>query len=238
MKTSVMVLLEDAQKKMSGYAALYNYRLHNLNVKADAAALLSISVEFEEEELPLEKVAKARNPEDREDQFEIYPLDRALLLPIVKGIKMSHPEYDLDIRNIDDDQDAEETEKDKYILATMPIVDDNRHDVLTEGVKALSDACKAMLDLTVSRCTAEMTVKLVGAPPEELDEAKDALQQIRDMHDELVQQYHDDKEKEIEDAYAVWQAVQAEKEAKKQEQDAAHNVMAGLQMKMNPEEDE
>lgn len=238
MKTSIIGLLDDAQKKMSGYAALYNYRLHNLCVKANAEALLSISVDLDGVKLPIEKVARARNPKDRDDQFEIYPDDREVLFPLVKGIKESHPEFDLDIRDVDVDENEAEEDKMKYILATMPVVDDNRHDALTEGVKTLSGLCDGKMEGTFARCVADIAVRLADAPPDELDEAKDALQELYDKHKELVKQFTDDKEQEIEDAYAAWQAAQAEKEAKQQEEEAAHNAMAGLQMKMNPDEED
>ena len=38
MKNSVITLLEQAKRKMSGYAALLNYRFQNLSVKAEAEA--------------------------------------------------------------------------------------------------------------------------------------------------------------------------------------------------------
>ena len=238
MRPSIEKLLDDAQKKMSGYAALFNYRLHNLNIKADPEALLSISVVVGGEELPIEEVALARIADGREDQFEIYPRDKEYLFPIVRGIKESHPEYELDFRNILEDESIPDEENEKLIVATMPVVNDDRHDILTQGVKTLSDVCKGQLDITISRYTAEITLKLANAPAEELDEAKDALQQLRDKHDELVQQFREDKENEIEEAYAAWQAAQAEKEAKQQEEEAAHNALAGLQMKMNPDEED
>ena len=236
MRTSVLSLLDDAQKKMSGYAALYNYRLHNLSIKAEPEALLGVTVILEGEELYIENVADACNADGRDDQFAIYPKDREALIPIVQGIKKTHPEYDLDIKNVDDNEEEEEELKQKYILATMPVVDDNRHDVLTEGVKILSEVVKKQLEMTLAQYTAEITLKLANAPAKELDEAKDALQQLHDKCEELIQGYCDAKTQEIEEAYAVWQAAQAEKEAGLQEE--AQNAMAGLKMKLNPEEDE
>ena len=238
MKTSVENLLTSARKKMSGYAALYNYRMHNLSVKADPEALLSISVELEEEELPIEKVAWARNAEGRDDQFEIFPMARKLLVPIVKGIKSVHPEYDLDLRNVNDDEEEEEELKEKYILATMPVVDDNRHDVMPDGVKLLSDACEAQLKATFTRYSAEIALQLADAPAGDLDEAKDALQELYDTATDLCKQFRENKEKEIEDAYQLYLAGKEEKEMTEQEEQAAHNAQAGLKMKLNPDEDE
>lgn len=239
MKASVIKLLDEAQKKMSGYAALFNYQLHNLSIKAEPEALLSISVDLDEDEVPIEKVARARNAEGRDDQFEIFPLAQDLLFYVVKGIKESHPEYDLDIRDVDDGEEMEEDEgKDQYILATMPVVDDDRHDVLTDAVDTLTNGCKAMMDATLTYYTTQVSLILAGSPPEELDEVKDALKEMFDTADGLCQQFHDGKMKEIEDAYQHYLAKKAEQEAKEQEEQAAHNEQAGLQMKWNQDDDE
>lgn len=238
MKSSVVQLLNEAQQKLSAYAALYNYRLHNLNVKADPEALLSIAVVMGEDELPFEKTARARHGEGRDDQFYIFPIDRKFLFPIVKGLKKTHPEYDLAIRDLYENDDNDPEEREQYIVATMPVVNDDRHDALTQAVGVLSDGCKGVMDATLSLYTGRIVSKLSGAPAEDVDEAKEALQRLFDMADGLCKQYRTDKEQEIEDAYAAWQAAQAEKEAKQQEEEAAHNALAGLQMKMNPDEED
>ena len=237
MRSSVISLLEDAQKKMSGYTALFNYRLHNLCVKAAPEALLSITVKVEGEVRDFEKVAQAQNPEGRDDQFEIFPMYKEWLFPIVKGIKEVHPEFELDILDLDDNADENDEDRERYILATMPVIDDNRHDALMQAVKILSDVVSGQLEFVFSRCSADVALKLVNAPAEELDEAKDALQQLHDRHEDLCKTFRADKEEEIEEAYAVWQAAQADRVETRQEE-AAHNESAGLQMKWKPEDDD
>ena len=129
--------------------------------------------------------------------------------------------------------------KEKYILATMPEVNDDRHDVLTEAVKILSDVCDGQLEYVFSRTSAEVALKLANSPADELDEAKDALQQIRERHEELLKKFRAEKEKEIEEAYQLYLAGAAEQEARKQEEAAAaQEALAGLQMKWNPDEDD
>ena len=236
MKKTVVALLDEAQKKMGGYVALLNYRYMNLCIKAVPEALLAIMVKTEEGDEPIENVAKARNAKDREDQFEILPMAPDLLLPIVKGIKTAHPEFDLDIRNVDPDSDDKDQQQ--YIVATMPTVDQNRHDILMQAVATLSDACAGILDMTVADYAARIVVKLIGAPAEEIDEAKDILQQIRDKHDEMCANYRAEKEQEIEDAYTRYQEAQNQQASEQQEEEAANNEQAGLQMKWEPEDDE
>ncbi|MBR5723898.1 MAG: hypothetical protein IKX62_00810 [Bacteroidales bacterium] len=237
MRKSIISLLDEAQKKMGGYVSLLNYRYMNLCIKALPEALLAIMVKTEDGDEPIENVAKARNPKDRDDQFEILPLSPDLLIPLVKGIKIAHPEFDLDIR--DANPDSVDKDRVQYIVATMPVVNKDRHDVLMQAVAMLSDACNGILDATMADYAARIVVKLIDAPGEEVDEAKDSLQQIRDRYDEMSKTFRADKEKEIEEAYARYQEEQAEKEAKKQEEeDSAQEAQAGLKMKWNPDDDE
>ena len=233
MRNSIVTLLEQAKRKMSGYAALLNYRFQNLSVKAEAEALLSFSAQVMGQEMPIEKVARARLAEGRDDQFEIYPLDNSLLLPIIKGLYVAHPEYKIETPQAEGSDDPEE----RFILATMPEVDDNRHDLLMDGVSTLSDACDSAIEGTFTVYSGKIAAQLAQMP-EELDEAKKALESIHDQHKDLCKQFRDQKEKEIEDAHQEYLARQAAAQKQKEEDDAAHNSQAGLQMKWNPETDE
>ena len=234
MKPRIVSLLDEASKKMSAYAALLRYRFQNLSIEAAPEALLSVQVMVNGVSTPIEKTAYARNAPDREDQFEIYPMDRDLLLPILAGLKMAHPEYKIELLELDDSEDQDGV-KDKYILATMPEVDDDRHDLLTNAVDTLSDACAGLMDGTITAYTAKIALLLQGGKPEEIDEAKDALQNIRDKHDEMCKQYKEDKEAEIEQAYKEYKQRQEEKKAGKEEED---NALAGLKMNWKPEDDD
>ena len=227
-------LLEQAKRKMSGYAALMNYRFQNLSVKAEAEALLSFTANVSGEEVPIEKVARARLAAGRDDQFEIYPHDNSLLLPVIKGLFQAHPEYKIETPQIQDSEDPEE----RYILATMPEVDDNRHDLLMDAVSVLSDACDSQIEATFTLYTGKIVALLAQAKPEEMDEAKNALEDIHNQHKDLCKQFREQKEKEIEDAHQEYLAKKASAQEKKEEEDAAHNEQAGLQMNWNPEGDE
>ena len=231
MRISIIKLMEEAKKRMSGYAALLNYRYHNLCVKARPEALLSFSISDEGVDAPIEDVANVCNAPERDDQFEIYPLSPGLLLLIIKSLKKVHPEFLIEIKTVEGSDD----EDDKYILATMPPVDKARHDVLMEAVGILADWCNGKMEATFSYFTASIQQKLMDAQADEIDEAKDALQDIKDAHDDLCKQFRADKEGEIEDAYQQFQAELEEKKAKLQEEEAAHNLQAGLQMKMTPD---
>ena len=227
MKKSVVTILGDAQNMMSGYVALLNYRYSNLSVLAQAEALLCVFVDLDGDRIPIEKVAKARNAPDREDQFEIYPNDQDLLKPLLKGLNDVHPEYKIELVNIDEDDDEE-----KFILATVPPVDDARHKILTEAVDLLAKVCNSQIEATFDAATAQIALKLAGAPKDEIDEAKEALQQVHDDADKLAGDIKKEKEDQIEKAYNIYKE---EQEKKKEEQEKKlKDAQAGAQMKMTP----
>ena len=230
MRASVINILDDARSKMSAYAALLNYRFANLCIKATPESLLPIVVVLGGETQNIEKVAKARLTPDREDQFEIYPLSPDFLMPIVKGIKEVHPEFKIDLVEFDGSDDPD----DRFIVATMPIVDDTRHKILTDAVGVLADTANSQLEATFTLYTARLATHLAEAKPEELDEAKDQLQQLHDKANDICKEYRANKEEEIESAYKQWQEDQAQKQSASQEVEAAQNLQAGLQMKMTP----
>lgn len=230
MKPSIVNLLEEAKGKLSAYAALLNYRFANLSIMAAPEALLSVEVEVEGERMPIEKVVRARNAEGREDQFELFPINPLFLIPILKGLKEAHPEYHIELKQIEDGD-----EEDRFILATMPVVDDVRHDVLTDAVGVLSDACDTRMKATLSYYTQQLALKMIGAQPEEIDEAKDQLQELFDTADKLCKDYRANKEQEIEDAYQRYLAEKAEKEAEIQQTEAFQKAQqAGQQMNWKP----
>lgn len=227
MKKSVVGILNNAQGKMSGYVALLNYRYCNLSVLAQPEALLCVFVDVDGEMIPIEKVAKARNAPEREDQFEIYPNDKDLLMPIVKAVNDFHSEYKIELVNLDEDDDEE-----KIILATVPPVDDARYKFLKEGVGVLADICKGQIEATFNTATAEIGVKLAGASGEEIDEAKDMLKQVHDKATELAKKIQEAKEEEIEKAYKIYKEEQDKK--KEEEQKKVQDAQAATQMKMTP----
>ena len=230
MKQSVTLLLEEAKKKMSGYAALLNYRFMNLSIKAQPEALLSVTVFAGGETVPIEHVALSRNPDKRDDQFEVYPVDRSLLNPLVAGLERAHPEYKMELKEIPGSEDAEGV-KDRYILATMPEVDDKRNNELKEAVGNLAAGCDNLLKMTRSFYSDRIKLALDGAPAQDGDEADDALRDLYDRHVEMCKQFRTDKEKEIEDAYKRYKDKNS---GKKTDADSDHTAAsqanAGMQM--------
>jgi hypothetical protein len=67
---------------------------------------------------------------------------------------------------------------------------------------------------------------------------KQAVDEVNDMWINKREGIHDDKLKEIEDAYNQWLTHQQTSAQKKQEDDAAHNQNVGSSMKMSFEDEE
>lgn len=235
MRKSIETLIDEMKTKMSGYAVLLQYRYMNLCVKAEPAALLSVSVIDEEgEEADLESVASACLANDY--QFDIYPHEPKMVFAISKGIKEAHPEFKIEIKSEDNGNDSGEDES-KFLLCTMPEVNKDRHDTLVDGVNTLYDQCKAKLDTNHAVYKSRLTAKLLGSSEEETKEAEDKLEEVYNKHDEISQQFKSDKMKEIEEAYQRYLTEQANKQAEADEKAAARGENAGQAFNINQEDE-
>jgi len=237
MRKSIETLIGEMKTKMSGYVVLLQYWYMNLCVKAEPASLLSVSVIDEEgEESNIEHVVSVSLANDY--QFELYPHDQKMTYAISRAIKEAHPEFKIDIRTEDDGNASEEDDdQEKVIVCTMPEVNKDRHDTLMDGVGTLYDQCKAKLDANHAIYKARLTTKLVGSSEEDTKEAEDKLEEVYSKHGEIAQQYKENKEKEIEEAYQRYLDEQTAKQNEADEKAAARGVNAGQQFKMN-EDDE
>lgn len=221
---------------MSAYAAYMNYQLIHFSVKAEPAALLSVTVHLNQEELNLEEVADVALA--GETQFALIPKDQGYLFPICKGVASVHPDYKIEQKSLDDEQESSseessaEEDENKYILCTMPPVNKDRRDAGMDYVKTIYEETQSKVNATQSAYIAKITKQLTDAKPGELDEAKDELQQQHDQHIDLCKSYREEKEKQIEEAYQQYLNAQAEKESAEQEQQAAHSEEAGKQFSM------
>lgn len=235
MRKSIETLIDEMKTKMSGYAVLLQYRYMNLCVKAEPAALLSVSVIDEEgEEADLESAASACLANDY--QFEIYPHESKMIFAISKGIKEAHPEFKIEVKSEDNSNDSGEDES-RYLLCTMPEVNKDRHDTLLDGVNTLYDQCKAKLDTNHTVYKSRLTAKLLGGSEEETKEAEDKLEEVYNKHDEICLQFKSDKLKEIEEAYQRYLKEQAEKQAEADEKAAARGENAGQAFNINQEDE-
>ena len=236
MRRNVANMIGECNSKMNGYAVLLNYRYMNLCVKAEPASLLNVSVVCEDRPLDIEQVADVTiSPDDF--HFEVYPKDSDLLTKIALAIKTSHPEFKQEVKSVDENPD-DSSDDGKYLLLQMPEVDDDRHDLLVNGVGALYDECKVKLDTNFQAYTTKITTQLVGSPAEELDEAKAALQEVNDKYAEMIKGFREEKEKEIEEAYQKYQEERTRRETHEKEVAEAHGKDKPWNLDMNKDVDE
>ena len=220
-------LFDETKQKMNGHTMLFYFHLSNLCIKADPMALLSATIKIEDKDLNLEDVASVSIPND--NQFAVRAKDAEYIMPITKGIKLEHPEFKLE----------EKTEKDEItgedyvvIYYTMPEMNEERHNVCLEYIKANFDATSAKLEAIFSQGSAKVALKMTGASEENIKLAKDTLQEIYDWHTDTLKKLKEDKEKEVEDAYQAYLASEQAENKASLEKQAAEGVDSVFSMSM------
>lgn len=230
MNYSSSVILGEAEKKMSGYTVMMLYQLCQFCIQADPVALLSVSVE---DSINLEEVAQVATPNDY--QFAIIPKNPSFIFPICKAISIAHPEFKIEQKSEDDnDEDSSSSpevkaEKPLIIYCTMPEVNKDRRDKGMDYVSVLYDKTMSNLDLIKGNYGKKIAEKLVGNP-KELDEARNAIDNMYTLYKEMCDTQRKDKEEAIENAYQSYLAKEKEKEQQKNEEKAAKGENVGKSM--------
>ncbi len=227
MRQSVLKIIEEAKSRWSGYSALLAYRLMNICIKAEPAALLSFKVDWAGAERNIEDVAKAWNP--KKDQFQIFPNDEESIPAICKGIMTAHPEFKIDIVETDSGEGEDAV---KSILCTMPEVDKNRRDVMMQMVDACCQDIMPKLDVSYEKYKVDLATKLVGETDEHVDEAKNELKNLYTVLADNNKKLRDNKKVEIEEAYQRYLTDKETKAKAQQEEEAAQGKDAGQSMRM------
>ena len=115
-----------------------------------------------------------------------------------------------------------------YILYTMPVVDENRHDLLKNAIKGLYEECCGRIDAIHAEFKTRMLEDLTksGISKEETDEALQALDDLRQKSQSMADHQLDQKQNEIDEALARYQAEQTHQK----EEDKAYDVTKGFRM--------
>ena len=214
MRRSIKIIIGELDGKLTGHAALLNYRYMNLCVKAEPAALLSFTItDIEGNTYNIEEVADTLMPDDY--SFEFVPKEMEMLPFIQEGIAEAHPEFKQKVIKPEADDryfypDTPEYDQERHLICTMPEVDKNRYDLLKQSVKALYDERMVEMEKVKAEYTKTIADKTADLPKEEADEAKDKMEALCKQYADLSKQYRDTKEQEIEEAYKQWQLNQAE----------------------------
>ena len=195
MNNYVITEIDSAQKKMSAYVTLLNYRYMNLCVKAEVGALMPVTVYIGEDAYNIEDVATVNCPDDF--QFGVYPKNENNLQDIIQGIYEAHPEFKMETATIDG---SDESEK-RYLLYTMPDVDENRHDFLENAVKGLHEECCARIEAIHLEFKERLVENMMKISQAETDEAVEALDDLRQKSLELADNQLEKKQQEIDEGY-------------------------------------
>ena len=191
---------------LSTLNAQFSYRLMNLCVKAEPVSLLSIEAMIEGEPQKLEECARIGKEDDY--SFQIFPNYDDDISALAKAIFMEHPEFKQEMRTMQVDISEDESKPDMqdvyYIQVTMPEVDDNRYDVLKNGVKAFYEENKAQMEAVSAKYDAKFATLLDGESPEDVKKVKEARDKQTKTWYEQRDKIYNDKLQEIEDAHEKW----------------------------------
>ena len=239
MRRSVIKEFDQLGESLSNQSAQFAYRMKNLCVMAEEVALLPVEILIEGEFQKLESCATIGKKDDY--SFMVFPNYEEDLETMGKGIFRAHPEFRQKIESMQVDS-VDENGKNKpmdvrYILLTMPEVDDDRYDVLKDGVKACYEECKARMEVLNRRADAKFAELTIGDTDEDVEKLKAAREKLNDQWYGHRDKLYNEKLQEIEEAHNKWLAERDEKERKRMEDEATHNDDVALSMRMTPEED-
>ena len=238
MKRAIFNEFERLGEYLSNYNAIFAYRLMNLCVKAEEVSLLPIEVLVEGEVQNLEKCTTIGKKDDY--SFMIFPNFDEDLPSLAYSITRAHPEFKQEILSMKVDSadiTGKTTERDvRYILVTMPEVDDNRYDVLKDGLKVCYEDCKAQMEAANVKAKAKIAEFSVGESEEDINNVKKGLEQLNDQWYGQRDRLYNEKLQEIEEAHNKWLREKAKNNQLAAERAAARGEDVVSSMRMTPDD--
>jgi uncharacterized protein YukE len=232
MRRATIAEYDRLSDKLTSLVAMMDYKFKNICIKAEEVALLPITVHIEGEDKNLEECATIAKEDDY--HFMIFPKYDEDMQDIAVGIAKVHPEFRMERKSMPVTvPDSEGNEKDvdaKYILLTMPVVDDNRYDVMKQGVDVIYNLCKEQMESANMMAQAKFASLTPGETKEDLETLKKELDKLNDEWNGKRDDIHNAKLKEIEDAHNKWLEEKAESSQAQQEEEAARgdNVTSSM----------
>lgn len=235
MKRSIMNQLSQLSDQQQGYVAGMNFRYMNLCVKAEVASLLPVQVVVEGKANHIEDVAYVGQKEEDDYSLYVFPKFDDDMFAIAEGVKMHHPEFKQEFESKEVDPGDGSKHEVKYLRVIMPEVDDNRHDALKQAVDTFYEKCKGEMQAVQMRVSAQIAMLGADESPMAMDEYKKNMDEINDTWNKQREKLHEDKVKEIEEAYANWLTGQAAKKEKEQNAAADSNVTTSMHLTQEEE---
>lgn len=239
MKRAILKEFDQLGESLSKDSAVFAFRLKNLCVKAEEMSLLPIQVLIEGEFQKLEECTVIGKPDDY--SFMIFPKYDEDMVTLGQSIRVEHPEFKQDIKSmtvdtVDENGNPKEADA-RYILVTMPEVDDNRYDVLKDGVKLCYEECKAKMEADNMKADAKFSQLIIGESDEDIEKLKKEREKLNDQWYGQRDKLYNEKLQEIEDAHNKWLAERGEREQERMEYEASHSEDVAHSMKMSSEDD-
>ena len=238
MKRAIINQLGQLSEQLKAYVGALNYRYLNLCVKAEEVSLLPIQVPIEDEFKNLEDVAYAGKRTGDDYSLYIVPKIQDDMRDIQQAVMKFHPEFIQEVQKekVNAGEDGGEQEV-QLLRLKMPEVNDDRYDLLKQGVDTFYNMCKAEMEQAKMEADIQFATLSVDESPEDIDKLKKGVDETNDMWVKKRDQLRDDKLKEIEEAHNHWLADQQASAQKKQEEHAAHNEEVGSSMRINSEDE-
>lgn len=230
-KVQIDNFVNQANEQMSSYVVLLDYHYKNLPVKAEPVSLLPIEVQIGDQLLKVEEVASVTQPEW--NQLMLIPNHEDYIPDICKSVPLSHPEFKIEVTRYVIEAVGQEQ---RVVLLTMPEVDDERYDLLTNGVKSLSSQCRGFVESKYRGYDATAPLRLRDLTPFEIDEARQLLSEKHKKCEEDIDQMLKEKLEEIETAHDDYQQRQAEKNRRSEDEAEEKNVVESYSFKNNEAE--
>jgi len=198
---------------LSTLNAQFAYRLMNLCVKSEPVALLPILVNIEGELQKLEECAQISKDDDY--TFKVFANYSSDIPALAQGIFKTHPEFkqemfEEEVEYIDEDGE-ERMDEVPYILLTMPDVDDERYDVLKDGVKVIYEDTKVRMENVIANADVKMAELMKDESEAEVEKLKKSRDKQVKTWTEQRDKIHAEKLQEIEEAHNKWLNEEAER---------------------------
>lgn len=235
MKRAIVNEYTSLEEKYTGFVNLLNYRLMNLCIKAEAAALLPVKVQVEGTSANLENVATLAQKNDYE--FIVVPNYTDDMDSVAQGIAMVHPEFKQTVEKWEVEslnQNQEKVMKNvPYILLTMPEVNDDRYDLLKETTDLAYNDCKTRMEAAKAKATGEVEGQLADMTDDEANEVKSAFEHLSEEWESKREDMYHQKIEEIDEAYNRWLGAVGQQEIARMEQEDARGTHVVTSMRMD-----
>ncbi len=235
MKRSIVNQLNQLSEQQQGYVGALHFRYMNLCIKAEPGSLIPVQVMVDGESNHLEDVAYVGQKEEDEYSLFIFPKYDEDMKPISMAVARHHPEFKQEFEEEEVDPGDGSKHRIKYLRVIMPEVNDDRHDALKQATDMFYEKCKAEMQATQVRVSTTIATLGADEAPEVMDEIKKSMDGLNDMWNKQRELLHEDKLKEIEEAYAKWQAEQTSK--KEKEQKAETDKAVTTSMRITPDDE-